>query len=56
MKHKAIDEIEDEGMDEGRFFVWLKPGWSWEAKEQKAGRSFGSKKEAREALKHIYKV
>lgn len=54
LKHEAVREVEDEGMDEGRFFVHLKQGWLWTYDDKNKGRSksFGSLNEARHGLKH----
>lgn len=47
-----VDDVEDEGMDEGRFFVHLKPEYTWDSRfERQASRSFGSFREAFRAVK-----
>jgi hypothetical protein len=52
-----IDEIENGGMDEGRFFVHLKPGFDWCIdREQRVTCSFGSRKEVLAALKNVKPV
>lgn len=55
IKDARIDEIEDGAMDEGRFFVHLKPAYSWDepGRERRASQSFGSRKEVIEALKNV---
>ena len=58
IKDKRIDEIEDGALDEGRFFVHLKPGYSWDGPdhERRATQSFGSRAEAVAALKWVSEV
>lgn len=53
-----VDEVEAEGMDEGRFFVHLQPGWKWAdmarhttAQNVEHSRSFGGAVEALQAVK-----
>ena len=52
-----IDEIENSGMDEGRFFVHLKRPYSWNTDPQNperiASASFGNITEVRRELKDI---
>lgn len=50
-----IEEIEDAGCDEGRFFVHLKDAWDWNIDPGEVRRStmFGSRKEVTEALKKV---
>lgn len=50
-----IEEIENAGMDEGRFFVHLKPGFDWKQDPFEVTRtqSFGTVAEARQALKNV---
>jgi len=51
-KHPKIEEVEDGGMDEGRFFVHLRKPWKWndDPAHLMTSRSFGSFGEARRAL------
>lgn len=55
IKDRRIDEIEDGGMEEGRFFVHLKAGFDWGTDPYNVirSRSFGSRKEVLEALKDV---
>jgi len=55
---KRIDEIENASMDDGRFFVHLKPGLDWCSDPHQVirTRSFGSRKEVVEALKDVKPV
>lgn len=50
-----IEEIEDAGMDEGRFFIHLKAGFDWAIDPFNTirTRSFGSRAEALKALKSV---
>ena len=49
-----VEEIEDGGMDEGRFFIHLKPGFDWNVDiEPRVSKSFNSRKEAIAALKNV---
>ena len=45
IRDRRIDEIEDHGMDEGRFFVHLKKGFDWgtDPYQVTQTRSFGSR-------------
>ena len=57
IKDNRIDEIENGGMDEGRFFVHLKPGYDWNIDfEIRVSQSFGSRQEVIRALKLVKKV
>lgn len=47
--HRFVDEVESEGMEEGRFFVHLKPGRLWR-RHKTVGRSFSSAVTALRAL------
>jgi len=55
---KRIEEIEDGALDDGRFFVHLKPGYSWDDAryERRATQSFDSRKAAMAALKWVSPV
>lgn len=55
--HERVDQCEAEGMDYGRFFVHLNPGWKWADMEMfdhadmiEHSRSFGG---AAEALREV---
>jgi hypothetical protein len=52
---RRVEDVEDEGMDEGRFFVHLRPGFDWGTDPFEAIRtkSFGSFAEAHRALKRV---
>ena len=54
-RDSRIEEIENEGMDEGRFFVHLKATYDWDTDhaENRRTESFGSIAEARRALKSV---
>lgn len=52
-----IDEIEDAGLDDGRFFVHLKPGFDWNVDiEPRVTHSFDSRKAVLAALKFVKEV
>lgn len=53
-----VDEIENEGMDEGRYFVHLKEKYCWEryGNDIVRTRSFGNYREAERALKGVQQV
>lgn len=53
-----IEEIENAGMDEGRFFVHLKNGYSWSIDPRYAcvSKSFGNVRDLRNALRHVVEV
>lgn len=55
LKHPAVQEVDGEGLDDGRFFVHLKDGWDWcyDPHSVTRSKSFSSVKEAREWLKRI---
>jgi hypothetical protein len=56
-RHPAIEEIDNHGMDDGRFFVHLKPNFRWYPEtEDHCTMSFGSISEARQELKWIVEV
>jgi len=49
-----VADVEDEGMDEGRFFVHLKPEYTWDIRfERQASKSFGNFCEAFEVVKTV---
>lgn len=50
-----VDEIENEGMDEGRFFVHLKRPYYWAkyGDDEQRTKSFGGYREAAKALKQV---
>ena len=58
-RHLVIEEIEDIGMDPGRFFVHLIDGYSFNDdpldKQPQTLKSFGSVAEARKGLKKVTK-
>lgn len=56
INHPAVDNVEDAGMDEGRFFVHLKKGYSWAKDDIQHSKSFGSVEDAVVALNIIYEV
>lgn len=52
---KVVD-VEDEGMDEGRFFVHLCAPWTWnDGYGLQRTKSFGGFAEAYNAVKHVQK-
>lgn len=52
-----IDEIENAGLDDGRFFVHLKKGFDWNVDcEPRVTRSFDSRKGVLAALKFVKEV
>jgi len=55
--HPAVDEVEDEGMDEGRFFVHLKCGLDWNVEQEvRQSLSFSSAVKALKVLGGIKKT
>lgn len=57
-KNIAIAEIENHGMDDGRFFIHLKPSYVWYGSDNEvrtSTRSFGSIAEALDDLRQIEK-
>jgi len=50
--HPAVQDVDCEGLDEGRFFVHLKQGYDWKTDPQQVvrTRSFDSIKDARAAI------
>lgn len=49
-----VDDVENEGMEEGRFFVHLKVGYSWnDGYGHQETKSFGGYAEAYRALKSV---
>ena len=54
---KRIEEIEDWGLDDDRFFIHLKPGYDWgtDPHQVTRSRSFGSRQEAIKWLKEWVK-
>jgi hypothetical protein len=49
-----VDDVEDEGMDEGRFFVHLKSGYSWnDGYGHQETKSFGNFREAMKAINNL---
>lgn len=50
-----VDDVEAEGMDEGRFFVHLKPGFDWRTDPQEIRRtcSFGAYRDVVKALRGV---
>jgi hypothetical protein len=57
IRDKRIDEIEDAGCDDGRFFVHLKPGFDWCIDwEVRQSQTFGSRAEVLKALKSVRRV
>lgn len=58
MKDPRVIDAEDEGADEGRFFVHLREGFDWciDPKEVRRSASFGSMAEARAALRRVKQV
>lgn len=51
--HPKVDEVENEGMDEDRFFVHLRAEWTWTDDPccEHQTRSFASVREAEEWLR-----
>ncbi len=57
--YDSVDEVEDEGMDEGRFFIHLIEGYDWRADPRQVTRtkSFDNYNDARYWLdKRVGKV
>lgn len=53
----CVEDVENEGMDEGRFFVHLKPGYEYPAPYSgQRTKSFGGVREAREMLRRVVKL
>ena len=52
--HPKVDDVEDAGMDEGRFFVHLKPEWDFDIDPwcTRHSESFGNMREALHAVNH----
>ncbi len=52
---KSIEEIEDSGMDKGRFFIHLRNGWDFniDSFEVRQSESFGTIKDARQGMKRV---
>lgn len=49
-----VEDVEDEGLDEGRFFVHLTTSYSWdEGYGVQRTKSFGSFREARRTLRGV---
>lgn len=49
-----VDDVENEGMDEGRFFVHLKAGYNWnDGYGHQETKSFGSFREAMAAVNKL---
>lgn len=49
-----VDDVEDEGMDEGRFFVHLKEPYCWDdGYGHQETKSFGGYREAMKAVKAV---
>jgi hypothetical protein len=49
-----VADVEDEGMDEGRFFVHLKAPFTWDVRfEVQRTKSFGTYREALAALRNV---
>jgi hypothetical protein len=58
LRDSRIDDVEDEALDEGRFFVHLKQGWDWrqDPHQVTVSKSFGTYAEVRAALRQVKAV
>jgi hypothetical protein len=59
MRDKRIQEVESEGLDDGRIFIHLKPGYSWgDDLEPRRSKSFAENDKAaiKRALREVVKV